>query len=408
LEHKRPVLVGDLIAGKYRIERLLGQGGMGAVYLAHHEILQRLVAIKFLRPELAQDPDSVSRFVTEARAAARIQSEHAVAVLDSDQHEGRAFMVLEYLEGQDLQKLIEARRRLSVNETLRLVLEALEAIAQAHALGIIHRDLKPANLFLASRSDGSSIVKVLDFGLSKLSYAPMTETTSGMGLGTPSYMAPEQFRNAKRADGRADLWATGVILYQFLTGQLPFPGADYWELERQVNERTPVAPSSLLPGLPALFDRVTARCLEKNLDRRYANAQQLAEGLWPLASKVGRDSIERIRRTVSGRALPPFTGESVARGGTPHMRPTVPWTKEDSEAAKLAMARDLRLASRQPDDDGAAFADTALRPPQVAPVADTRRDQPDDTVQTELGRPVFDDTMETKRRRPDPANKKSK
>src|SRR5262249_29408438 len=206
-----PVLAGDVLAGKYRVERVLGRGGMGVVVQAMHVQLEQRVAIKFLLPQTVSNPDAVTRFAREARAASKIQGEHVARVLDVGTLEsGAPFMVMEYLEGQDLSQLLESRGLLHVDEAIDYILQACEALAEAHAAGIVHRDLKPANMYLTKRADGSPIVKVLDFGISKViakdsSDASMTRTSALMG--SPVYMSPEQMKATRNVDARADIWA---------------------------------------------------------------------------------------------------------------------------------------------------------------------------------------------------------
>jgi len=222
---------GSVIAGKFRIERVLGEGGMGIVLAAHHLHLGRLVAIKVLKPEALAHKDIVARFANEARSASRIQSEHVARVLDVGAFDsGEPYMVMEYLEGCDLSKYVRQRGPLAVGEAIDYLLQACEALAEAHVAGIVHRDLKPANLYLTRRADGSNCVKVLDFGISKAALSPdqaapqnMTQTSSV--LGTPGYMAPEQLRSSKHVDARTDIWALGVILHELLTGRLAFQGS---------------------------------------------------------------------------------------------------------------------------------------------------------------------------------------
>src|SRR5690606_6138867 len=221
-----PVQVGEQLLGKYVIERVLGQGGMGVVVEAAHIALGHRVAIKFLLPEACNHPGAVERFLREARAAVQIQSEHVARVSDIGKLEtGLPYMVMEFLDGNDLSEESQARGVLPVDEAVKYLLEALEAIAEAHALNIVHRDLKPANLFLAKRQDGTRTVKVLDFGISKAVQSGelnLTQTSSMMG--SPLYMAPEQIRNSKTVDARADVWSLGVILHECLSGRTPFGG----------------------------------------------------------------------------------------------------------------------------------------------------------------------------------------
>ncbi|HEY3664483.1 MAG TPA: serine/threonine-protein kinase, partial [Polyangiaceae bacterium] len=208
---------GDVLAGKFRIERVLGQGAMGVVVAATHIQLDERVALKFLLPEALANADAVARFAREARAAVKIKSEHVVRVSDVGTLEsGSPYMVMEYLQGQDLSEWMTNHGTLNVSDAVEFLLQACEALAEAHALGIVHRDLKPANLFVTARRDGTPCIKVLDFGISKFT-APgsnlnMTKTSTIMG--SPLYMSPEQLSSTRTVDARTDIWALGVILFE--------------------------------------------------------------------------------------------------------------------------------------------------------------------------------------------------
>lgn len=221
---------GDVLAGKYRVERILGAGGMGVVLAAWHLVLERRVAVKFLLPAAAQLPDAGARFLREARAAAALEGEHVARVLDvGTLDHGAPYMVLEHLQGADLAAVLKERGPLPISEAVDLLLQAGLAIAEAHARGILHRDLKPKNLFLTRRPDGTPLVKVLDFGLSKILQgtqgpADASLTATGLIAGSIHYMSPEQIRSLKHADARTDVWALGVIFYEMLGGRRPFQG----------------------------------------------------------------------------------------------------------------------------------------------------------------------------------------
>ncbi|MCA9579888.1 MAG: serine/threonine protein kinase, partial [Myxococcales bacterium] len=213
-------------------------------------VLDQRVAVKILLPDAASADGVLERFAREAQAAARIQSEHVARVMDAGSLDtGAPFLVMEYLEGCDLQELIELGGRLKVDEVADYLLQALEAVAHAHAVGIVHRDLKPANLFLACRPDGGNAIKILDFGISKTKKATPDEKvlTGHAVLGSPVYMSPEQLRNAKEIDGRADLWSLGIVAYEMLTGTVPFDGDGVGEIFAAILEQDPVPPHERNP-----------------------------------------------------------------------------------------------------------------------------------------------------------------
>ncbi|HEX8789712.1 MAG TPA: protein kinase [Polyangiaceae bacterium] len=335
---------GEVIAGKYRIERVIGRGGMAEVYAAHHEILQQTVALKVLLPSIAESKEASARFLNEARSAARIRGEHVATVMDvGTLPSGAAYMVLEYLEGDDLEAYADKHAPLPPSEAVDYVLDALQAIAQAHALGIIHRDLKPSNLFLARRPDGSTVVKVLDFGISKGARSPGASidahaTASQVILGSPYYMAPEQARSAKSVDPRADIWAVGVILHRLLTGALPLVGETLTELLLAIVTDEPPPIRQLRPDLPEELEAIVLRCLRKNPAERFANVAELASALKPFASKEAGAAIKSITRTLAvstpARVLtaPAFSSPAPAAGTGPGT--TSPWAESSAARAE--------------------------------------------------------------------------
>ncbi len=278
---------GDLFQGKYRIQRLLGKGGMGAVFSADHEGLGQRVAVKFLLAEAAGNEEANARFKQEARAAAQIQNDHVARVVDVSTDGGLPYMVMEYLDGQDLSQVLEERTMLPQEEACGFLMQACDAIHAAHKAGIIHRDLKPSNLFLAKRGDGSSIVKVLDFGISKAqnSLGPMSGalTSTKAMLGSPLYMSPEQLRSSKSVDGRADIWALGVILYELLTGSVPYTGENLGELFASILEQDPVPVRQRAPHVSPELEVVVMRCLQRQANSRYSSVAELALNLAPFA-----------------------------------------------------------------------------------------------------------------------------
>ncbi len=307
-----PVKVGEVLAGKYRVDSILGVGGMGVVVEATHLELQEPRAIKLMLPEALEEKEAVERFMREARASSRLKSEYVARVHDVGKLDnGSPYMVMEQLHGSDLRHVIKERGRLPAPEAIHYALQACEALAEAHSIGIIHRDLKPANLFLTQRTDGTPCIKVLDFGISKvLGSADLEMTKTQAVLGSPSYMSPEQMRSARNVDARTDIWSLGVILYRLITGELPFRAESITELVTKVLQNAPRPPSTIVPDVPRELDDVLLRCFERDLSRRYANVGELSAALLPFAPSEARASIERIARVLAvashGRgALPP-------------------------------------------------------------------------------------------------------
>jgi eukaryotic-like serine/threonine-protein kinase len=299
-------VVDDVLADKYRIERELGRGGMGVVVAAWHLQLEERVAIKFLLPELAHDPLLVSRFLREGRASIKIRSEHVVRVRDvATLPGGTPYLVMEYLQGRNFEELLEDQGRLPADLAVDHVLQATEALAEAHALGMVHRDLKPANLFLAHRADGSPCVKVLDFGITKGVDAKESEdldaTTATIVMGSPRYMSPEQMRSARGIDARADIWGLGVLLHELITGVSPFDGATMPDLLAAILDDPPPPLRQHRPDAPHGLESVVARCLEKDPVARYTDVAELAEALAAFGSASARVSAERVSRVIRPR-----------------------------------------------------------------------------------------------------------
>ena len=279
--------VGDVIAGKYRLEHVAGEGGMGIVYAAEHLVLRQRVAVKVLNPEAAGTESTVERFTREAQAAARIQSEHVARVFDAGSLDsGAPFLVMEFLEGCDLGELISLQKTLPEEEVADLMLQTLEALAHAHLAGIVHRDLKPANLFLACRPDGGNTIKIVDFGISKAVKATHEDKTlTGHHiLGSPAYMSPEQLRNSKDLDGRADIWSLGVVAYEMLTGKLPFDGDGVGEIFAAILEQDAKPVHELDPNISKAFSDLVAKCLKRDVKDRWLDAATLARAVLPFGS----------------------------------------------------------------------------------------------------------------------------
>ena len=292
---------------------------MGVVYAAHHEILDQRVALKILAPESASQPTAVARFLNEARLAARLKSDHLCQVLDAGVTEnGLPFIAMELLEGCDLARLLYERRApLPVGEAVEYVVQALDAIAEAHARGVVHRDLKPSNLFLTQLPGAPPVIKVLDFGISKVDdafgtgHVPSNITSSRAIIGSPTYMSPEQIQNVKKTDSRADIWSVGVILYELMSGTLPFRGETPGEIFVQIIEGQAIPLSKLRPEVPSALSDVVVRCLKRNVDERYENVVALAEALAPYAWYKHHESLARMRRAVGVRQSPGTASASV-------------------------------------------------------------------------------------------------
>ncbi len=308
-----PAREGEIIAEKYRIEEVLGAGGFGLVVAARHLQLNDRVALKFLLPAARAKPEIVQRFLREARAAVKIKSEHVARVLDVGAlPDGAPFMVMEYLAGCDLGQEIARRGSLPATEAVEVLLQACEAIAEAHSLGIIHRDLKPANLFRIDRPGGAFLIKVLDFGIAKLaegepSAEPIGLTTTSAVMGSPHYMAPEQLRSSRAADARSDIWSLGVILFLMLSGKLPFDADSLPGVIAMVFSEPAPSFRQLGAQVPPELEAVVRRCLDRNPDNRYESIRDLAEALAPHASLASRLSIARISmiQAFSSPSSPP-------------------------------------------------------------------------------------------------------
>ncbi|MGC4087951.1 MAG: serine/threonine-protein kinase [Polyangiaceae bacterium] len=334
---------GDVLQGKYRLEQLLGRGGMGVVFAAHHLQLDQRVALKFLNEAAASNGEAVARFLREARATVKIANDHVVRILDAGTFDsGVPYLVMEFLQGCDVDSELSRRGRFPVEEALDFVLQAGEAIAEAHALGIVHRDLKPANLFLSRRPDGSAWIKVLDFGISKLlsvgvqSQATQTATV----LGSPYYMSPEQLHAARGVDARCDIWALGVVLYELLSGQRPFGGNSLFEVGLKISTEEP-ASLSFLGTVPVGLESVIKRCLEKDPDRRYQSVAELAQALAPWAPPRSHASIQHAATVPRSIASAGSAGRSLPSSPPPEpTNPTLePWGQ--TAAAPRAKRRAL-------------------------------------------------------------------
>jgi serine/threonine-protein kinase len=337
---------GEVLAGKYRIEGVLGAGGMATVYSAWHEELEQRVALKMLHAAHGADHTTVKRFIREARNVGRIKSEHVAHIMDVGRHtSGQAFMVMEYLEGSDLAVALRQHGPLPIEDVADHLVQACHALAVAHGMGIVHRDLKPANLFLTKRIDGTSCVKVLDFGIATAFYEPpqLNELTSTTNvIGSPKYMSPEQLANAKDVDPRADIWSLGVIAFRLLTGQLPYIGGNLVEFAMNIT----AAPPSMRKqraDVPAELESIIHRCMERDRDLRWPDVGALAGALSKFVSPPVQPlvrSIQRITEATRGRSFPELVPIEVDTSSS--RIPLLDGPSETTQAALVPSAATMR------------------------------------------------------------------
>jgi eukaryotic-like serine/threonine-protein kinase len=393
-----PFAVGDVIAGKYEVVGLLGSGGMGYVISARHSELGEMVALKFLRPEALAHPELVERFAREARAAAKIRSDHIAHVFDvGTLSDGTPYIVMEYLAGKDLADYLHEEGPLPVSVAVEYVMQACEALAAAHAHGIVHRDIKPENLFLTRQAQGMNTIKVLDFGISKAAMARAGKrdlVRTQMALGSPVYMSPEQIRRSDEVDSRSDIWAIGCVLFELLTGVTAFDEPSLLELSAAILEREPVPIQTLRPEVSEELEAVVLRCLRKKAEERYQNVAELAAALYPFGPRRARISAERCYHILKNSGLleqepalasvapPPSEVMRVTRGAVPGnlARTTTPAALDIPAELGGAATPAFRSRSRLPlvlglaaVVAGGAFVALKLKPEtgSVAPVAGT-------------------------------------
>ena len=308
-----PVQPGTVLAGKYRVERVIGRGGMGVVVEARHVALDERVALKFLLPDFASHPEASARFQREARAAVKIKGEHVARVSDVGTLEsGSPYMVMEFLEGIDLSQALQKYGVCQIPDAIDYVLQASEAIAEAHGHGIVHRDLKPANMFLTRRHDGTPMVKVLDFGISKMSGGGvdnLTRTTTSMG--SALYMSPEQMQQTRGVDHRTDIYALGISLYELLAGKQPFYADTLPQLCAEVLTGVPTPIRQMRPEVPEGLGAALERAYARDKDQRYQTIADLAAGLAPWAPQRSQSMLDRIARMAGQQ---PAIAGSAPRG----------------------------------------------------------------------------------------------
>jgi serine/threonine protein kinase len=304
----RVITPGDTLGGRYRVVRLLGEGAMGAVYEAEHALIGRRVALKVLHERFSASAEAVERFHAEARATAAIGHPHIVDVLDFGSDAGRPYLVMELLRGETLAERLSRSPALDATAACRIVGEVLSGVAAAHEIGVVHRDLKPENIIL-TRGERA---KVVDFGVSKFREAEGAargRTREGMLLGTPGYIAPEQWIGAPSVDHRADLFSVGVILYELLTGGLPYEGSTRAELYQEMvhGDAPPPTPSGIAPECPAALDAIALRAVHRDPAQRFQSAGEFLASLLPhgAAASSGRfDAQTAPPATVAPRPAP--------------------------------------------------------------------------------------------------------
>lgn len=343
-----PFYPGEIVDEKYEVVELVGVGGVGFVVSAKHIELGEKVVLKLLRPEMLGNPEVGARFAREAHACAKIKSEHVARVFDvGTLPEGAPFIVMEYLDGMDLERILANQGRLPIRTAVEYIMQACEALAAAHAAGIVHRDIKPENLFLTQLTRGIDVIKVLDFGISKVALtgspfqmnAPLVQTT--LAVGSPVYMSPEQIRASCEVDARTDIWSVGCVLYELLTGQLAFNAPAIPQLMSMILEQDPGRPSSIVPEIPNELDVIVARCLEKDRARRYQNIAELALALFPFAPRRARLSAERCCLVLG------VADAAQAEFELPSVRPRR-WSGSPSATFPIGSAREMADPSLHP------------------------------------------------------------
>ena len=351
-----PIRSGDVLAGKYRLERVLGEGGMGVVFVGLHVSLEDRVAIKVLHPRRALDPQIVTRFLREAKTGFKLRSEHVARTLDVGSHPTPSgdlpYIVMELLDGQELSHRIDAFGAFSVAHAIDLVLQACEALASAHAQGVVHRDLKPSNLFLIEGPDGKPFLKVLDFGISKVNEmadATPGVTTTDAVLGSPGYMPPEQLRASRDVDARADIWSLAMVLWEMLVGKPMFTKENFPEICGKVLHGTLPTPREAGAKIPEGLENVIMRALAREPEARHPNVLAFAEALAPFLDKHPSSRLLRIENlsktpAARGSSIPPISPElSVASTATSHPPPALkrtttptPWGVTESRVDSAA------------------------------------------------------------------------
>ena len=342
-----PVDVGDVIAGKYVVERVLGVGGMGVVVAAKHKTLGERYAIKFLLPQGVASDDVRKRFRQEAMAAARLRSEHVTRVYDDGElPDGSPFLVMEYLDGRDLSAVLRDEAPLAVPRVVGFVMQACEALAEAHAAGIIHRDLKPSNLFVIKRLDGTPSIKLIDFGISKVQLPDADGEAGGMTatavmMGSPLYMAPEQMASARDVDARADIWSLGIILHTLLAGTPPFRAPTVMGVYEAIVAGAPPVRKQR-PDVPERLEAAILKCLQKDRRQRFSDVGELSEAIAPFGHEDAPREVSRIKRIIAARAATSISAPPAAAAAvTPPEGPSKSASERPAPLASSASSPSL-------------------------------------------------------------------
>ncbi|NUP05877.1 MAG: protein kinase [Polyangiaceae bacterium] len=378
-----------LIVGRYELSELLGRGGMGEVYAARHLDTGEEAAIKLLRPELLDAPEIVARFEREAALTSALRGPHAVRVLDFGVDEsGPPYIAMERLRGIDLAQLLDKGGRLAIGDAVHWLLQACEAMAEAHDAGVIHRDLKPANLFIATTPSGP-ILKVLDFGISRLRDADTRLTMTQNTIGTPVYMSPEQAKNSRSVDARSDIWSLGVILYELVTNAIPFDGDSPTAIAINACTVPPTPPTCWRPDLPVELEAVILKALEKDPAQRFGNVRELAAALAPFASRPAEELANAPSAPFVFLATMPDERAKPGEPRNPTESEPAPAPRRQSRgfgiAVALAVVAGLAafgLVSAQPD----AHAERGASAPNVAAANQGANDAA--PIETAVARPT--------------------
>ncbi len=377
-------LIGTIIDGRYRVESVLGEGGMGVVFRCRHQIIDKLVAMKVLRADLARDEEATTRFLNEARTASAIGNPHIVDISDFGRlPDGSTYFIMEYLDGKPLSAITAQRQPVPVKRILQIALELAEGLAAAHRSGIVHRDLKPDNIFLISRGSERNFVKILDFGIAKVSTAGQTSklTRAGAIFGTPHYMSPEQAAGAP-VDARVDIYALGVILYELASGRVPFDADNFMGILTQHMYKAPVPIRALVPApqeVPPGLEAIVLKCLSKRPEHRYASMEELIDELLKVQEGIVPDAVSDLVHRSQGFSI---FGEYTDSG----MPAPVPATPERGRSrwplyaglagvgaavllvvAVFALSSPIVAAPTPPVDPPTEFAPPPTPPPAPAP-----------------------------------------